>query len=508
MGFVRPSSANLRCLLLAGAGALGGCLDVESAAGVCAAPLVEARAPARDRGVVLVTSLPGGTSAIVADCSDDPCAFSERPLRNPRGEMISSGTQLVLTGDGSAAVAIVFENGDAGLWSWDLTEEDATAEDDTPLDLRPDRLVAPLRRGDAVLLRDTEGALWIHRPGRRVLSAAAGPEHRVRAVGDRLVLLERVVDGAHRDLFVLDTAAHLPDPVPIARGVAAPSAAAFGPGDAAVVFTVPGPVDETFVFESADGGFVLRDRVAGALAFVRGEQPIAGLSPFTPDGSGLVLRGPDGGLVLRDLDRLSSCAVWPGHAGHVAAAGITRSGWVFFEHESAAARTLVAVGPATGTRTVLGGNADLHLFAAPAGDGEAPWAVGVRDGRFFGVAAGGPPQVLPYRRVTFLAAAGRLFAVAAAERPAPTDEPGTRELRVHALASPDTGAGPIDAAWTDPTPVPVSHPDGTTAPFAVRLAPSDRVCIAGRFPESSGRRCAEAGSDAFLLGMGPADTRP
>ncbi|RMG97132.1 MAG: hypothetical protein D6705_09330 [Deltaproteobacteria bacterium] len=491
--------------LMAVGGAMG-CAEFGDPPAACDAPWVAVGGGASDRGVVLAASLPEGVVAVVADCAAQTCTFDERPLHGPDGERLPAGTPVLVSGDARHAVAL---DDEGRLLHWNLDEDAAFGADESPLALEVTALVAPLRSGATFLVRDAEGASWAYRAGSRVLAPLAGPALHVVTVGDRHVLLERIVDGERRDLFVVDTSAPLPAPEPLASDVRVPTSVEFAPGDAALAVTVPGDAAETFVFVSdGDGAFDLADRFVGTLTTSRGGMSISGLASFSADAASLLYEGPEGGLALRELAGAASCTLWPAIEDRVGAAGITPTGRIYFERVTSDGRDLAVFSPSGGIEGLTHG-ASLRLFAVPEGDDAPPWAVGVADGAFFGAGASSTPQYLPHRRVSFLPAAGRLFAVIARDNDAPTAELGDRELLVVQLDRPQAEPGTPDPTWASPRPVIARRPDGTERAFLRALARSERVCVAGRFPEPWARRCGEVGSDGFLVGtLGLEDEGP
>jgi hypothetical protein len=165
---------------------------------------------------------------------------------------------------------------------------------------------------------------------------------------------------------------------------------------------------EVFVFATDDGALV--DRFVGGLVSGHPRNPnLPGLSPVSFDSSQVVYRTARGSLAMRDLDGQASCLVRSAERGNHRLAGFGADGIVYLESkQSPIDHQIYSYDPYAQSITLLSAN-DQHLAAVPArvtpdepNAEPVPWVIGVQDGAYSAIQAGGEPVALGYESTLFL----------------------------------------------------------------------------------------------------------
>ncbi len=439
-------------------------------------------------------------------CDGAECSLRESRLA-PNGDLarsVAPGSAVLVTSAGNWVVAIDWSTGKVHTWNIHQGELVPGVDLDSQHKIR--RLVAGMRGSDSVLVRDDTGRLFLWHAGtkappRRLADASTY----VVAVGQRYVVTRTIVDGTENNIQILDTQGWSHDLLPVSHL----ARVAISPGDTHVALTV-GEEPETLVFDTPT--MTLRDQFFGALAAGRADlEDIPGLASFSADGTRLAYQTSRGALAIRDVETAGSCLVRSSTEGQHAIAGFAASGILYAEsHEGRYAQSdrtrVLAFDPATRRLTALGpAREKFHLSAVPARPDElgvGPWAVGVANGEYSGLAEGDSFTRLRLDEVAFLARdTAQVWAV---ETMPSAADASNRTLTVRSIVPTPTPDGAITFATAGP----LAHPHHFSpetggelvdmGPFNHVLDGSQRVCLSTGVPGGWAYRCGRAAETSFL----------
>ncbi|MBK6916871.1 MAG: hypothetical protein IPH07_05685 [Deltaproteobacteria bacterium] len=413
---------------------------------------------------------------------------------------LGGGSTLLVTSTGRFVVAVDLAESELRTWRIDPWAEDPVHEiysraiggDDAA------QLVAGMRGSDMVLVRDTSREL-------RWLEAATGiarpvaPDHpqlKIVAIGESYVVGREVVDGDHdRVVLVPIGEDHEFDGVvdlPLAQDLSRVEITA---DDAYVVVTSgEGEGAETSVYGIPDGDRV--DRFSGSA--VNGNVPLEvlpGLRATTPDGVHLAYRTSTGALAMRELGAGSACLVRSASAGDHSLAGFAADGMLYMQADGAYSEShLLAFDPTTRRMTALDPDTSgHHLVAVPPrlADRAQPWAVGVHEGSYAAMRAGGGAMGLGLKSPVFvprLDDANALWVGDTYEDASDRTRFGMRRIQHtdagfvpldQSIAPIDVGGGHIDASLTF-------------------LSSNERPCLSTGTPGGWAYQCGNPRSGGFL----------
>ncbi len=413
---------------------------------------------------------------------------------------LGGGSTLLVTSTGRFVVAVDLAESELRTWRIDPWAEDPVHEiysraiggDDAA------QLVAGMRGSDMVLVRDTSREL-------RWLEAATGiarpvaPDHpqlKIVAIGESYVVGREVVDGDHDRVVLVPVGEdHEFEGVvdlPLAQDLSRVEITA---DDAYVVVTSgEGEGAETSVYSIPDGDRV--DRFSGSA--VNGNVPLEvlpGLRATTPDGVHLAYRTSTGALAMRELGSGSACLVRSASAGDHSLAGFAADGMLYMQADGAYSEShLLAFDPTTRRMTALDPDTSgHHLVAVPPrlADRAQPWAVGVHEGSYAAMRAGGGAMGLGLKSPVFvprLDDANALWVGDTYEDASDRTRFGMRRIQHtdegfvpldQSIAPIDVGGGHIDASLTF-------------------LSSNERPCLSTGTPGGWAYQCGNPRSGGFL----------
>ncbi|MEM9462631.1 MAG: hypothetical protein AAGF11_51260 [Myxococcota bacterium] len=458
----------------------------------------------------------------VCDGSDDRCHVEKRALAE-----LSPGSQVMLTTDGSALVAI--DHDDGGVWTYEfddagrLYHKEATYTDEEG----PASLVIGMRNSNLLIVRDRDAHLAVYQPtASQAIPIAEGLRWpRLAAVGEQTIAVRETHSSGEQTVYVVDVVNNPSQAHPVATGDF--TSVVFGAGDQTLVLSQGRGADASvLVYDTED--HLLVDAFAGDLISSRTEneyraiEELPGMHAVSPSGEQLAYRTTSGALAVRRLDTQTSCLVRNTNrmgtgrtrtrrAGDHAVAGFSADGLLYAEYTVGASDSFVyAYDPRHQQIVPLGHEqSGWHLAAVPGkvtdehDEIERLWAVGVRRGSHASIAEGRVDGKRIGQELTFMPMADDgIWAIDTQDQLANPSRL-ERALSLRRVAPPTWNDGRLRFDQGPDEQV-VTSKDEHDNEGPMRVPLSGRVCLSTGSPGSWAYRCGDssATSNAFTTNSG------
>lgn len=461
----------------------------------------------------------------VCDGPDEACHVERQVLPD-----LTPGSQVMLTTDGSALVAIDHEDGRVRTYRFDdhgRLDIDRTVDLVTNQVYGPAQLVIGMRDSSRLIVRDHENRLGVFTPGSTSATRIApdlGKYLRLAAVGEQHVAV-RIVHSEHRQtVYVVDVERRAGFPHEVATGDF--TSVVFGAGDQTLVLSEGRGTDASVLVFDVDSRQLV-DAFAGDLISSRTEndhraiEQIPGLHALSPSGEQIAYRTTSGALAVRTLGAQSSCLVRNTNrlgtgrtptrrAGDHAVAGFASDGILYAEYDVGTTGSFVyAYDPRHQQITPLGREeGGWHLAAVPGrvtdvrGEIERLWAVGVRHGAHASIAEGQVDGQSIGNELTFMPMADDgIWAIDTRDQL--TRARRERALSVRRVAPPRWADGRLRFDQRPEEQV-VTSTDEDDNEVPLRVPLSGRLCLSTGTPGSWAYRCGDSSGtrNAFTTDSG------